>query len=240
MGTPKKVDEQLYQIQTCLLRAAGPLVALLGGLQENITAEPDAVVPRGSSGFGRSESHTTSCWLDEQFSVNATTHLPFTVLGFRFGFPGLRGISRSRSRVVRPAASRPDDEARRRTAHRESALIASQVRQEESSAPGSLVRQPKRKTEDPNMDSVRLPRFFEERVRPSTAAVPAIPLVRTTLRPQGRHSVTERQREWARHMPALAPARPAVKMASNRSLNDIDHALKKKNPLRMGFSSSIV
>ena len=44
MDTPKKVDEQLYQIQTHLVRAAGPLVVLLDGLQEDIMAEPDAVV----------------------------------------------------------------------------------------------------------------------------------------------------------------------------------------------------
>ena len=48
-----------------------------------------------------------------------------------------------------------------------------------------------------------------------------MPLDRTTRRPRGRHSVTETRRERARRMPAPAPARPAVKMASNQAFNDI-------------------
>ena len=44
VDTSRHVDDQLYQIQTRLLRTAGPLVALQDGLEGEVTSEPDAVV----------------------------------------------------------------------------------------------------------------------------------------------------------------------------------------------------
>ena len=45
VDTSRHVDDQLYQIQTRLLRTAGTLVALLDGLEGEVASEPNAVVP---------------------------------------------------------------------------------------------------------------------------------------------------------------------------------------------------
>ena len=164
VDTSRQVDNQLYQIQTRLLRTAGPLVALLDGLEGEVASEPDAVDPAADVlDAVKAALHflgTTNNFVSVQrHSAHIRRMDPSLVSLATEGFPDA-GEELFDPLLIECLTKHAD--AQRTISSLLSRIRADRKRPRDAS--------PDHQSGDPLGDSVRHPCFFEERVLPRTAA----------------------------------------------------------------------